>query len=100
MKKLIYSASGWNLKEKDLQEIGKRIIDVERMFNNREGITRKDDTLPKRYFDDPMSMKIAKGHHIDRKEFDLLLSRYYKLRGWDDNGQVKKERVEELEALM
>jgi aldehyde:ferredoxin oxidoreductase len=100
MKKLIYSASGWNLKEKDLQEIGKRIIDVERMFNNREEITRKDDTLPKRYFDDPMPMKIAKGHHIDRKEFDLLLSRYYKLRGWDDNGQVKKEHVKELEALM
>lgn len=100
MKKLIHSASGWNLKEKDLQEIGKRIIDVERMFNNREEITRKDDTLPKRYFDDPMPMKIAKGHHIDRKEFDLLLSRYYKLRGWDDNGQVKKERVKELEALM
>jgi len=100
MKKLIHSASGWTFKEKDIQEIGKRIIDIERMFNNREGITRKDDTLPKRYFDDPMPLKIAKGHHIDRKEFDLLLSRYYKLRGWTNDGQVKKERVKELEALM
>ena len=70
------------------------------MFNNREGISRKDDTLPKRYFNDPMPLKIAKGHRIDRKEFDNLLSRYYKLRGWDNDGQVKKERVKELEALM
>ena len=100
MTKLIHSASGWKFKEKDIQEVGKRIIDIERMFNNREGITRKDDTLPKRYFDDPMPLKIAKGHHIDRKEFDNLLSRYYKLRKWTNDGQVKKERVKELEALM
>ena len=100
MKKLIHCASDWTFKEKDIQEVGKRIIDIERMFNNREGISRKDDTLPKRYFDDPMPLKIAKGHRIDRKEFDNLLSRYYKLRGWDNDGQVKKERVKELEALM
>ena len=100
MKKLIHCTSGWQFKEKDIQEIGKRVIDIERMFNNREGISRKDDTLPKRYFDDPMPLKIAKGHHIDRKEFDSMLTRYYKLRGWDNDGQVKKERVRELEALM
>jgi aldehyde:ferredoxin oxidoreductase len=99
MKKLIYCASGWKFKEQDIQEIGKRIIDIERMFNNREGITRKDDTLPKRYFDDPMPLKIGKGHHIDRKEFDDLLSRYYKLRGWTNDGLVKKERIKELETL-
>ena len=100
MKKLIHCASGWQFKEKDIQEIGKRVIDIERMFLNRERISRKDDTLPKRYFDDPMPLKIAKGHHIDRKEFDKMLSRYYKLRGWDNDGQVKKERVKELEELM
>ncbi len=99
MKKLIHCASGWEFKEKDIQNVGKRIIDIERMFNNREGITRKDDTLPKKYFDDPMPLKIAKGHHIDRKEFDSLLSRYYKLRGWTNSGLVKKDRVKELEAL-
>jgi aldehyde:ferredoxin oxidoreductase len=100
MKKLIHSASGWDFNEKDVLEVGKRIIDIERMFNNREGISRKDDTLPKRYFDDPMSLKIAKGHHIDREEFDNLLSRYYKIRGWTEDGQVKNSRVKELGALM
>ncbi len=100
MKKLIFCTSNWKFKEKELQEIGKRIIDIERMFNNREGITRKHDTLPKRYFDDPMSLNVAKGHHIDRKEFEKLLTRYYKLRGWTNEGKVKKERVQELEVLM
>jgi len=99
MKKLIHSASGWKFSEKDIEDVGKRIIDIERMFNNREGIDRKDDTLPKRYFDDPMPLKLSKGHHIDRKEFDDMLTRYYKLRNWTNEGIVKRKRVKELEAL-
>lgn len=99
MKKLIHCTSGWNFSENQLQEVGKRVIDIERMFNNREGITRKHDTLPKRYFDDPMPLKISKGHHIDKKEFNDLLTRYYKLRNWTDDGKVKTERVKELEVL-
>ena len=100
MKKLIHSASGWSFSEKVIQEVGKRIIDIERMFNNREGISRKDDTLPKRYFDEPMPLKLSKGHHIDRKEFDNMLTRYYKIRNWTNDGIVKKERVKKLEALV
>jgi aldehyde:ferredoxin oxidoreductase len=100
MKKLIHSASGWSFSEKDIREVGKRIVDIERMFNNREGFSRKDDTLPKRYFDDPMPLKLSKGHHIDRKEFDNMLTRYYKIRNWTNDGIVKKERVKELEALV
>ena len=99
MKRLIHCASGWKFTEKEIEEVGKRVIDTERMFNIREGVTRKDDTLPKRYFDEPSPMKIAKGHHIDRKEFDKMLTRYYKLRNWDSDGLVKKERVKELEGL-
>ena len=100
MKNLIHSASGWKFTENDIREIGKRVIDIERMFNNREGISRIHDTLPKRYFDDPMPLKLAKGHYIDRKKFDTLLSNYYHLRGWDRNGQVKKKRVKELEMSL
>ena len=99
MKKLIHSASGWTVNENDLEMVGKRVIDIERMFNNREGISKKDDTLPKRYFDDPMPLNLSKGHHIDRKEFDKLLTDYYKIRGWTNDGKVKKERINELEAL-
>ena len=99
MRKLIHAASGWKYSKRDIENVGKRVIDIERMFNNREGISRKDDTLPKRYFDEPSKLRIAKGHHIDRREFDQALTRYYKLRGWTEDGIVKQERVRELEGL-
>jgi len=97
--KLISAAAGWDMSEAELQEVGKRVIDTERLINIREGVTRKDDTLPKRYFDDPMPLGLAKGHHIDRKEFDGMLSRYYKLGGWSEDGTVPQVRKSELEAI-
>ena len=99
MRKLIHAASGWKFSKKDIENVGTRVIDIERMLINREGISRKDDTLPKRYFDEPSKLGISKGHHIDRKEFAEALTRYYKLRGWTDDGIVRQERVRELEGL-
>ncbi len=96
--KLLHAVTGMRFREKELENIGKRIIDTERMFNLKHGMTAKDDTLPKRYFDDPMTMKVSKGHKIDRKNFEKMKKRYYKLRNWDEKGRVKKQRVKEIES--
>lgn len=98
-RELILYSSGLKFSEEELTNVGKRVIDTERMFNVREGVSRKDDTLPKRYFDDPSPLKTAKGHHIDREQFAAALSRYYKLRGWDNEGRVSKKRMREIEAI-
>jgi len=98
-RELIRLSSGLDMTEQEIMDVGKRVIDTERLINLREGVTRKDDTLPKRYFDDPMPLGIAKGHHIDRQKFDEMLSRYYALRGWDKAGNVPENRRNELEAI-
>ena len=98
-RELIRLSSGLDMTEQEIMDVGKRVIDTERLINLREGVTRKDDTLPKRYFDDPMPLGIAKGHHIDRQKFDEMLSRYYALRGWDEDGKVPENRRNELEAI-
>ncbi len=97
--KLIKYASDIDMSQTELLEVGKRVVDTERLINIREGVTRKDDTLPKRYFDDPMPLGVSKGHHIDRQKFDEMLTKFYRLRGWNDEGMVPEDRKVELEAI-
>jgi aldehyde:ferredoxin oxidoreductase len=79
--------------------VGRRIVDTERLLNARLGVTRADDTLPARTFDEPMPLGIARGHHIERAKFDEMLTRYYLRRGWDAEGLVPDSRRAEIEAL-
>ncbi len=64
-----------------LQEIGERIFNLERMYNLREGLTGKDDTLPDRILHESTFPHLRSGHPLDQ-----LLPRYYKIRGWDEHG--------------
>jgi aldehyde:ferredoxin oxidoreductase len=64
-----------------LQEIGGRIFNLERMYNLREGLTARDDTLPHRMLHEPTFADTDTGHPLDQ-----LLPRYYAKRGWDAAG--------------
>ncbi len=99
-RELVKLAYGLDFSEKELEEAGRRVIDLERLINHREkGISRKDDTLPARYFDEPMPSARAKGSHIDRQGFEGMLDDYYALRGWDGDGMLPAGRVAELDSL-
>jgi len=95
---LLEKAFGAKFTVDELKDVARRIVDLERAFLNREGIRSRDDTLPRRYFDEPMPHGLAKGHYVDRQKFQELLDRYYRLREWDSDGVVSKERIEELVA--
>jgi len=78
----------------ELLLIGNRIVNLERCFNVREGITRKDDTLPKRFLEEPMPEGPGKGQVVNLK---VMLDEYYRLRGWDlETGIPKIETLEKL----
>ncbi len=69
-------------------EIGERIWNMERDFNNRAGFTSKDDTLPKRLLTEPAKTGPAKGLVSKLPE---MLPKYYEIRGWTADGQLKPE---------
>ncbi len=98
-RELIYLATGLEFTKEELVQVGQRVIDLERLINMREGITRQDDTLPARYFDEPMTGRRTKGHQIDRAKFAQMLDEYYALHNWDTEGRPPRERVAEFEAL-
>ena len=97
---LIRAATGLEFSEAELREVGRRVIDLERQINLEFGRTRADDTLPKRYFDDPMPARATKGHHIEREKFQMMLDEYYAARGWDDAGHLPPARLAELNQLL
>ncbi|MFX1296837.1 MAG: aldehyde ferredoxin oxidoreductase family protein [Promethearchaeota archaeon] len=96
--KLIKLATGMEISPPQLMEIGERIYTIERLFNNREGFSRKDDTLPERYFKEatPIGLPRVKGMKIDKEKFEKMLDEYYALHGWDNNGIPTYETLQKL----
>jgi aldehyde:ferredoxin oxidoreductase len=82
----------WNTTE-DILKIGERIYNLTRLFSMREGISRKDDTLPERLLKEPVSEGPTKGVVVD---LDTMLDEYYLVRHWDDEGRPTKEKLTEL----
>jgi aldehyde:ferredoxin oxidoreductase len=76
-----------------LQEIGARIFNLERMYNLREGLTARDDTLPHRILHEPTFSHMKSGHPLDQ-----LLPRYYRSRGWDQGGVPTRRTLERLKV--
>jgi aldehyde:ferredoxin oxidoreductase len=92
--KLLKTATGWNLSQDELEAIGARIVNIERLFNVREGIRRVDDYPPKRILDEPIVSGPSVGEKLDREQFEKMLDEYYRLRGWDKSGiPLDKEHV-------
>jgi len=97
--KLIRLNTGLEFSELDLWNIANRCYTIERLYNLREGMTRKDDWLVDRYFDEPtkLGLPVARGKTIDREKFTVMLDEYYKLHEWDKKGVPTAKLLEQLE---
>lgn len=92
---MLANATGWKFDVTDFRKTGERIWNLQKLFNVREGLTRADDTLPKRLLEEPLPEGPAKGHVVDK--LDELLDTYYELRGWDkQTGKPTPEKLREL----
>jgi aldehyde:ferredoxin oxidoreductase len=74
------AALGIDMSESRLQTAAERIMDVERMFNLREGIRKVDDRLPDRLTKEPMPSGPTKGNVVP---LEALLDDFYATAGWD-----------------
>jgi aldehyde:ferredoxin oxidoreductase len=82
-----YSAvTGKEATLKDLLRLSNDVYTLTRLINTRLGMSRKDDTMPYKVFNNPIRSGPTAGKVIDRQHFERLLDLYYKKRGWDANG--------------
>ena len=94
--KLISYATGRDIDEDEGMKIAKRVVTLTRAYNVRLGITRKDDTVPERFFHEqtPPS-RFPKP--LDRVTFNKALDSYYKLRGYNKGGIPSQQTLDELD---
>src|SRR6266851_3866648 len=96
----VANVTGIDMTVEQIDHVGLNIMGVERMINAELGVTRKDDTLPKRWFEEAIGVGPYKGEKIDRKEFDAMLSRFYAISDLTEDGVPKPEWREELESVL
>ncbi len=94
--RLIRLATGLEISASQLRTSAERIYTLERMLLVGDGISRKDDTLPKRYFEEPIPEGPARGCVIESKGFDRMLDENYRLHGWDKDGIPLKRTLKRL----
>ncbi len=96
----IANVTGLEFAPAALDAIGHNVMGVERLINGRLGVGRAADTLPDRWFDEPVTVGQYAGERIDRAEFDAMLTRFYELSGLDADGQPAGEWRAELATLL
>lgn len=79
LQEIIQSTCGFSLKKKNLKTIASQIINLARDFNQREGMTKREDRLPRRFFREVLGKTEKMIRHEDLK---IMLKEYYQLRGW------------------
>jgi aldehyde:ferredoxin oxidoreductase len=97
MAKLYNLVTGIDITAEELKKSGERVNTVARLINIREGLGRKDDTLPWKVMNVPIPDEgPVKGAVVTQKELDLLLDDYYSSRGWTLEGVPTPAKLKEL----
>lgn len=92
MTRFLNAVTGWDFSPKQWKECGERIFTLKRLFNNREGLSRKDDVLPPRAMVSPRQG--GAGDYLPG--VGVMLRDYYRARGWDEWGIPTPETLARL----
>ena len=81
----------------EMGEVGRRVLNIGRAFNQREGFNRAHDTIPKRLVKDALGGEgPAAGQKIPQEAFEDMLDQYYEVMGWDKNGMMPEELIQSI----
>ncbi len=90
---LMNLTTGANYTPDEIMTAAERIYNLERLFLIAAGSGANDDTLPYRMLNEPLPEGPAKGRVV---HLDVMLPKFYEVRGWDENGIPTQAKLEEL----
>jgi aldehyde:ferredoxin oxidoreductase len=83
---MVRAVTGWPVSLYELMKVGQRRLNLMRIFNAREGFSRKDDVLPRKFFKPLTGQGPTAGVMLDRDEFEAAVDLYYRINDWTDEG--------------
>jgi len=97
MVELVRGITGWQTNVHELLRVGERGVTLARVFNMREGLTRKDDVLPLR-MRTPHKSGTVNEAPIDPEVLDEAVSTFYGMMGWDpETGAPTLAKLQDLD---
>lgn len=94
---MVSQATGWPTSTADIMRTSEMVFTLTRAYNIREGLSREDDSVPDRCFEEPVPSGSTKGHVLNRADFRMALERFYEISGWDrQSGIPLQNRLKEL----
>lgn len=94
--RLLNLVTGWDTTAAELRETAGRIVAAKKWFNQRAGWTPAEDTLPDRFFREPLPDDAAAV--LTRDRLDALRRAYHAARRWDAEGWLPAATVEALRS--
>jgi aldehyde:ferredoxin oxidoreductase len=92
---ILNAVTGRDWTKEQLMKIGERKVNLERLFNLREGLTPAEDTLPWRMLHEPLPDGPSEGSVVN---LEPMLKEYYEVRSWDrETGHPTPEKLKELD---
>jgi aldehyde:ferredoxin oxidoreductase len=81
--RMLSQATGLETSTEDIMTASERVFNLTRLYNFREGITREEDSVPPRCFEEQVPSGPTKGSSLSHEQFNEALERFYDLSGWD-----------------
>jgi len=94
---LVKSVTGWQVSLDELMAVGMRRLNLMRTFNAREGLDRKADKLPRKFFKKLKGTGPTAGIALSHEEIEKALDEYYRLAGWTNEGVPTKDSLAKLD---
>jgi len=82
---LVQAVTGWDVSMYELVAVAARTLNLARVFNLREGLTKDDDWLPPRFFK-PQTIGALSETSVDPVELRQAIDTYYEMMGWNNDG--------------
>ncbi len=91
--------TGFEMSCAGVMALGERVYNLQKMFNVREGMDRKNDHLPYRVTHEPITKGVSKGAIVTEDELQHMLNEYYMARGWSKNSVPTNVKLTSLDLL-